>query len=48
MRFIPVGRVIAGHGLNGAVKFQYYNEDVDQFDFYTSLYADIGRRTDKV
>jgi 16S rRNA processing protein RimM len=47
MRFIPVGRVIAGHGLNGAVKFQYYNEDVDQFGFYTSLYADIGGRQTK-
>lgn len=40
MRFIPVGRVVAGHGLSGAVKFQYYNEDVDQFYFYTSLYIE--------
>ena len=40
MRFIPVGRVVAGHGLSGTVKFQYYNEDVDQFYFYTSLYID--------
>ena len=40
MRFIPDGRVVAGHGLSGAVKFQYYNEDVDQFYFYTSLYIE--------
>lgn len=40
MRFIPVGRVVAGHGLSGTVKFQYYNEDVDQFYFYTSLYIE--------
>jgi 16S rRNA processing protein RimM len=42
MRFIPVGKVVAGHGLNGAVKFQYYNEDVNQFYSYTSLYFDKG------
>ena len=48
MRFIPVGRVVAGHGLNGAVKFQYYNEDVNQFIFYTSLYADKGGKQAKL
>ncbi len=42
MRFIPVGKVVAGHGLNGALKFQYYNEDVNQFYSYTSLYFDKG------
>ena len=40
MRFIPVGKVIAGHGLSGTVKFKYYNEDVDQFYHYTSLVTD--------
>jgi 16S rRNA processing protein RimM len=46
MRFIPVGRVVAGHGLNGAVKFKYYNEDAGQFYRYTSLVIDKdGRQT---
>jgi len=38
MRFIPVGRVVASHGLKGTVRFRYYNEDRDQFNSYTSLY----------
>lgn len=37
MGFIPVGTVVAGHGLNGTVKFRYYNEDKDKFYRYASL-----------
>ena len=44
MRFIPVGRVVADHGLNGAVKFKYYNEDVGTFYHYTSLLFEQGGR----
>jgi len=47
MRFIPVGKVVAGHGLSGVVKFKYYNEDVEQFHCYTSLTIDRdGRQTE--
>lgn len=47
MRLVPVGRVIADHGLGGAVKFKYYNEKVEQFYCYTSLILDRdGRQTE--
>jgi 16S rRNA processing protein RimM len=47
MGLIPVGRVIADHGLNGAVKFKYYNEGIEQFYNYTSLVIDKdGRQTE--
>jgi len=42
MGCIPVGKVVADHGLSGAVKFTYYNEDVEQFYHYASLFADKG------
>ena len=47
MKFIPVGRVVANHGLNGVVKFKYYNEDAEYFYRYTSLTIDKdGRQTE--
>jgi len=46
MRFIPVGRVVASHGLKGTVRFRYYNEDRDQFYSYASLYLNKdGKQT---
>jgi 16S rRNA processing protein RimM len=47
MGLISVGRVIADHGLNGTVKFKYYNEDIEQFYNYSSLVIDKdGRQTE--
>ncbi len=37
MKYIPVGRVVAGHGLRGEVKFKYYNEAPEGFFRYSSL-----------
>ncbi|OPX98604.1 MAG: Ribosome maturation factor RimM [Syntrophorhabdus sp. PtaB.Bin006] len=47
MRCIPVGKVVAEHGLRGEVKFKYYNEVAEGFSEYTSLYAERdGRQTE--
>ena len=37
MKCIPVGKVVAGHGLRGEVKFKYYNEAPEGFFRYSSL-----------
>jgi 16S rRNA processing protein RimM len=47
MRFIPVGRVVADHGLGGAVKFKYYNEAAEDFYRYASLIVEKdGKQTE--
>lgn len=47
MRFIPVGRVVADHGLGGAVKFKYYNEATEDFYRYASLIVEKdGKQTE--
>lgn len=47
MRFIPVGRVVADHGLGGAVKFKYYNEVAEEFYRYASLIVEKdGKQTE--
>jgi len=47
MRFIPVGRVVADHGLAGVVKFKYYNEAVEDFYRYASLIVEKdGKQTE--
>jgi 16S rRNA processing protein RimM len=47
MGCIPVGKVVAGHGLDGAVKFKYYNEDAENFHRYSSLITNKdGRQTE--
>ena len=38
MKFIPVGRVVAAHGLKGEVKFRYYNETGSAFLQYPALF----------
>jgi 16S rRNA processing protein RimM len=44
MGFIPVGKVVADHGLGGAVKFKYYNEDAENFYRYASLITNKNER----
>jgi 16S rRNA processing protein RimM len=44
MRYIPVGRVVAAHGIKGAVKFHYYNAAYDDFFGYEALFARQGSR----
>ena len=44
MGFIPVGKVVADHGLGGAVKFKYYNEDAENFYRYSSLITNKNER----
>jgi 16S rRNA processing protein RimM len=44
MGFIPVGIVVADHGLGGAVKFKYYNEDAENFYRYSSLITNKNER----
>jgi 16S rRNA processing protein RimM len=44
MGCIPVGKVVADHGLGGAVKFKYYNEASDNFYRYTSFIANKDGR----
>ena len=44
MGFIPVGKVVADHGLGGAVKFKYYNEDTENFYRYSSLITNKNER----
>jgi len=47
MGCIPVGKVVADHGLGGAVKFKYYNEASEDFYRYSSLIANKdGRQTE--
>ncbi len=40
MNFIPVGRVVAAHGVRGEIKFRYYNEDATASLQYPSFFAD--------
>ncbi len=44
MGFKPVGKVVADHGLGGAVKFKYYNEDAENFYRYSSLITNKNER----
>jgi 16S rRNA processing protein RimM len=37
MGYVPVGIIIAGHGLRGVVRFRYYNDAVDGLYRYTSF-----------
>lgn len=45
MRYIPVGRVVTTHGIQGAVKFKYYNEDKEAFPQYRRLNVVSGGET---
>lgn len=40
MKFIPVGRVVAAHGVRGEIKFRYYNEGAAAFLQYPAFFAD--------
>ena len=42
MRYIPVGRALATHGIKGEVKFRYYNEAQEDFFRYASLFLKKG------
>lgn len=44
MGFIPVGKVVADHGLGGEVKFKYYNEDAENLSRYSLLIANKDGR----
>ncbi len=39
MKYIPIGRILSTHGVNGEVKFRYYNEVKEDFSSYTSLFV---------
>jgi 16S rRNA processing protein RimM len=40
MGFIPVGRIVAAHGVRGEVKFKYYNETATASPEYPSFFVD--------
>ncbi len=40
MDFIPVGRVVAAHGIKGEIKLRYYNEDVTASPQYHSFFIE--------
>jgi 16S rRNA processing protein RimM len=40
MTFIPVGQIVAFHGLRGEVKFRYYNESKEAFLGYPAFFVD--------
>ncbi len=40
MKFIPVGQIVAFHGLRGEVKFRYYNESSQAFLQYPAFFVD--------
>lgn len=42
MRYIPVGRALASHGVKGEIKFRYYNEAKEDFLTYASLFFRKG------
>jgi len=42
MGFIPVGKVLSTRGLQGEVRFRYYNDARSNLDSYEVLYADRG------
>ena len=48
MNFIPVGRIVASHGLRGEVKFRYYNETGSDFLQYHSFFADLDDKKIKL
>jgi 16S rRNA processing protein RimM len=39
IKYIPVGRVLSAHGINGEVKFRYYNDEKEVFYRYTSFFV---------
>jgi len=44
MTFIPVGQIVAFHGLRGEVRFRYYNESTQAFLGYRVFFADPDGR----
>jgi 16S rRNA processing protein RimM len=40
MKYIPVGQIVAAHGLKGEVKLRYYNESGASSFHYTSLFVE--------
>lgn len=40
MRFIPLGQIVAFHGLRGEVRFRYYNESSEAFFAYPAFFVD--------
>jgi 16S rRNA processing protein RimM len=40
MKFIPVGQIVAAHGLRGEVKFRYYNETGSASLQYRTFFVD--------
>ncbi len=40
MTFIPVGQIVAFHGLRGEVRFRYYNESKEAFLGYPAFFVD--------
>jgi len=40
MTFIPVGQIVAFHGLKGEVRFRYYNESKEAFLGYSAFFVD--------
>jgi 16S rRNA processing protein RimM len=42
--FIPVGQIVASHGLKGEVKFRYYNETGSAFLQYPSFFVDQNNK----
>jgi 16S rRNA processing protein RimM len=41
MKFLPVGLVVAAHGVSGEVKFRYYNDGTGELD-YPSFFVDAA------
>ena len=39
IKYIPVGRIISAHGIDGEVKFRYYNDEKEVFYRYTSFFV---------
>jgi 16S rRNA processing protein RimM len=39
MKYVPVGKIISAHGINGEVKFRYYNDEKEVLYGYTSFFV---------
>ena len=39
IKYIPVGRIISAHGINGEVRFRYYNDEKEVLYGYTSFFV---------
>ncbi len=44
MRYIPVGRVISARGLQGEIRFRYYNDSEKSLYHYPAFFADYNGR----